>query len=148
MRIRVREAPSPEFHGDSLTAQSVLIVDLLNPGSAGGNCDHEAPLCFDFRNKFVFGHVLDRLTPARYQLGRACPELDGRAILSNIAFIPEDQAPLPRPGPNTMEVSKMDIRDENVGSLVHLPVYKRRQNGINGETTRNEAQRSNIRNQR
>jgi len=41
-----------------------------------------------------------------------------------------------------------NIRDENVGSLVRFTVYKRRQNGLNGETTRNEAQRSNLRRQR
>ncbi len=35
---------------------------------------------------------------ARYHLGRACLNLDSRAILSNIVFTPEEQAPLPVPG--------------------------------------------------
>jgi len=42
-------------------------------------------------------------------LGHVCLQLDKIALLSNIAFTPEDQAPLPWPGAYTKEVTKMNI---------------------------------------
>jgi hypothetical protein len=61
VRVRVRDAPSPQFGRNPIAALHVLPIHLLNPWPTRRNRDHQTSLPFDVGDEFFVCHASENI---------------------------------------------------------------------------------------